>query len=165
MVVAEDEVLYGMEFDKPRTWIKGKRDKGKDWDDIQLGCKKDEKGLMQFLEEEKEDNDWPESMSVDEWKKIIDIFRTFEQREKEYRRHTYSAEIFDPEVEDQDFFVPRDPSSSWQLYRKKLLGNYFSPDAVQKIEDSSIQILRRLSINTEPSDPIRGLVKIGRAHV
>lgn len=52
--------LYDVIFDQCKTWVKKKRNKGVSWEELKYACKNNEKGLNDFLEARKEDDDWPE---------------------------------------------------------------------------------------------------------
>lgn len=54
--------------------------------------------------------------------------------------------------------IPTAEKSSWQLYRKSLLDKGWSMNSVQNIEDSSLEILKKLSFETIDTTPVKGLV-------
>ncbi len=57
------------EFDDCRRWIKKKRNKGNTWDSLLFAGKATEQALENFLNNKKDEDDWPPTMSVELWKK------------------------------------------------------------------------------------------------
>ena len=151
--------LFSVEYDDVRHWISKKRNRNIPWESLLYACRDNEEGLKQFLNVQKENDDWPEELSVGGWYDLIRMLKGEEERRKSIQEANRAAEIHDPSCENLNLTIPSSPVSSWQLYKKHLLeDNHFSEDAVQNIEDSSFQILRRLSRDTTKTGPVQGLV-------
>ena len=143
-------------FDEARKWIKTSRQHKVEWEDIFLARKQDEEHLKVFLHQQTEMNFWPE-LTVDDWKAIVDLERTAEEKIKWIDISKGTALIYD-QKQDNAVTVPSDKYSSWQLYRKKLLDDGFEKETVEEIERATIKILKRLNNNTIETGPIKGLV-------
>ena len=72
-------------YDQARAWIKKSRERDIEWDDIFLARKKDETELKAFLADQVDSNFWPE-LSVDDWKAIVALEKTAEERVLTLRR-------------------------------------------------------------------------------
>ncbi len=143
-------------YDEVRSWIKRARENDIEWEDIFLARKKNDKELKAFLNEQVDINFWPE-LSVDDWKSIVDLEKAAEENTKFIDISRDTALIYDSN-QDNATKVPKDPFSSWQLYKKKLLLDGFKKESVEEIERATIKILRRLNNDTTENGPIKGLV-------
>lgn len=150
--------FYDTKYDYCKTWIKKKRDKGFTWDDLKLACKSNDKDLECFLNSHIDDDDWPEDLTASSWKQLVKELEEIDNN----RIHIQDASLMATLVsksENSEVFIPEDERSSWQLYKKHLLQDYhFTDDAVDKIEQASIDTLKNLSRSTVKTDPIKGLV-------
>lgn len=152
-------ILTATEFDDCRSWIKRKRNKNVSWDMLKLACKTDIKGLKKFLKNKIEEDDWPEQLDSVLWGKLVTEMEEVEKNKMEMEKENRKAELHDGRQENNQVYVPKDAKSSWQLYKRHLKeSKHFSDDAIQKIEDASLGILKRLSINTVDMGPVKGLV-------
>lgn len=148
--------VFSTELDDCRRWIKKKREKNISWEELKLACKKDENGLSSFLKMRKEEDEWPEELDNNLWKELVSNMEDADERRIENYK---AAEIHDKNSKELDLNIPDNPKSSWQLYREYLLETkHFSEDSVNKIEDSSINILKRLSLDTQETGPVKGMV-------
>lgn len=143
-------------YDKPRDWIKTSRERGLDWDTIILARKANDTGLEQFLITQEDINFWP-SLSVEDWKKIVQLQKIAEENAKNISVQRGFALIHN-EAEVNAVTVPEEPFSSWQLYKKKLLSDGFKEETVDEIEKTTLKILKRLNNNTTVTGPVKGLV-------
>ena len=143
-------------YDKPRKWIRESRGNNIDWEKIEYGRKNDYAGLQRFLEMQTEINFWPE-MSISDWKELVKSERNAEENVKRIDIVAGIAHIHD-ERQDNAITIPEDETSSWQLYKKKLLDNGFKEDTVNEIERTTHKILKRLSDDTTNTEPVKGLV-------
>lgn len=143
-------------YDKPRKWIRESRGNNIDWEKIEYGRKNDYTGLQRFLEMQTEINFWPE-MSISDWKQLVKSERNVEENVKRIDIVAGIAHIHD-ERQDNAITIPEDETSSWQLYKKKLLDNGFKEDTVNEIERTTHKILKRLSDDTTNTEPVKGLV-------
>ena len=110
-------------YEKPRDWIKTSRERGLDWDTNILARKANDTGLEQFLITQEDINFWP-SLSVEDWKKIVQLQKIAEENAKNISVQRGFALIHN-EAEVNAVTVPEEPFSSWQLYKKKLLSDGF----------------------------------------
>lgn len=143
-------------YDQPRKWITNSRARGLTWEEIEYGGRGDYAGLQAFLEIQVEMNYWPQ-MSISDWKFLVQSQKNSEERIKKIELLDGIAHIHD-ERQDNAVTVPEDESSSWQLYKKRLLSNGFKEDTVDEIERTTLKILKRLNSDTTESGPIKGLV-------
>lgn len=152
-------LLTSVEFDDCRRWIKKKRNKGNTWDGLLFAGKATEQALENFLNNKKDEDDWPPTMSVELWKKLVLEMEESERKKVQIQKANRMAELHNGTTENNRVAVPEDERSSWQLYKKHLKeSKHFSDDAIQKIEDASIGVLKRLSTDTVDIGPIKGLV-------
>lgn len=152
-------ILTDVEFDKCREWIRSWHNRGKSWEELRLACKSSEEDLIKFLNTRIEEDPWPNSLNVTLWKELVNGMEEAEKKKIRLQQANRMAELHDFKHENNRVSVPEDERSSWQLYKKHLKENkHFSNDAIQKIEDASIGILKRLSTDTVDIGPIKGLV-------
>lgn len=145
-------------YDEVRALIRRFRDRGMDWSDIRYANQGSEEGLASFLKRAIEEHFWPLEMDVELWNALVQSEMEGEQKQKQLQEQHYDAWLFDSSL-DNGVTVPTHARSSWQLYRKHLLTvRRFSLDSVNNIEKATIGILRRLSIDTRQTGPIKGLV-------
>lgn len=150
---------FGVEYDDCWKWVKNKRDRNKSWKEIRFACKGDESGLQTFLDNKKMDDDWPLDLTVEKWKEMVDEIKRADDEKLRIQRINKAAEIHDPRCETLQFTIPALPFSSWQLYKQHLSENkHFTDDSIQKIEEASFGILKRLSLDTTATGPVKGLV-------
>ena len=143
-------------YDYPRKWINSSRERGISWDSIIYARKEDDAGLKSFLEIQEDTNFWP-SLTIDDWKSIVQLQKSAEENAKKIDFRFGVAQIHDKR-EENAVTIPQDPFSSWQLYKKKLLRDGFKEETVDEIERTTLKILKRLNNDTRKSGPIKGLV-------
>lgn len=149
--------LNDTKYDRTKGWIKDRRNRQRSWEDIRFAMKKNEAGLISFLENRVEEDDWPE-ITVEEWYCLVELQKEAEEQRLEECRAARQCQLNDSE-QNLDIRVPDSDRSSWQLYRKHLIeDNGFEETAVDNIEASCLSILKRLRTKTEKTDPVRGLV-------
>ena len=143
-------------YDDIRKFINKKFEKGMLWDQILMAGKANDQELKKFLESRVEDDDWP-SITVDQWKELVNL-------QKQAIEETFiidfngGAATIHNEDEDNAVHIPDSNNSAWQTYKKGLLDSGFKPVSVGEIERASLRILKRLSLDTTKSRPIKGLV-------
>ena len=140
-------------YDGPRRWIQNKRERNTSWNDLRLACKQSEEALIGFISTRVEEDDWPE-MSVLEWAELVTDMEEIENKQKDLIFRGNDGALFDVK-QDNGLKVPENERSCWQLYKKSL---DWKTESIQDLEDATIGILRRLSINTQSTGPIKGLV-------
>jgi len=148
-----------IEFDDVRVWIQKKRNnpqKPASWDDLMLACKKSENELIVFLDTKVEDDDWPR-MSINDWKEIVIQQKKAEEETIRFGIESEAA-IIHGDYQNNIVRISQDKRSSWQTYKKGLLDGGFKQQTVSEIERASLSILRRLSLDTSSTKPIKGLV-------
>lgn len=144
------------QYDKPRKWINEARDYKISWDQIFMAKKKDEEALQHFLDIRAEEDFWPD-LNVQDWKDIVNQQKMTEDAAKNIDILAGIAQIHD-EGQNNATRIPEDPSSSWQLYKKKLLNDGFKEATVDEIERTALKILRRLNNDTSNTEPVKGMV-------
>ncbi len=148
-----------MEYNQVRTWIKKRKEnptKNVTWDDLMLACKKDIKGLIDFLNSRVDEDNWPQ-MTVEDWQEIVNQQKTADEQTQRIERENGYALIHGA-GQGNILYVPSDENSSWQTYRKGLLSDGFKESTVTEIERATLNILHRLNRETKPEQPIKGLV-------
>lgn len=140
-------------YDDCRKWIQRKSEKGISWDEIELACKKDRKDLIKFLQNREEEDDWP-SLTVEEWIELVKECKVYENKQQDILFRGNEGVLFDTK-QDNGLRVPENERSCWQLYKNNLKWN---SDSIEDLEYATLGILRRLSINTKVTGPIKGLV-------
>lgn len=153
----EMEMILNPYFYPCKKWIEVKREKGKEWEEILYACKKNEEQLADFLRVRIDEDDWPEEMNCDLWKRFVFGMREAEERSIAVQKAGGMATLTSRD-ENTKVTVPGDDKSAWQLYRKKLESKDFKSQDIENIEASCIRILKNLSRGTEKGDPIKGLV-------
>ncbi|UDV05340.1 Z1 domain-containing protein [Staphylococcus pseudintermedius] len=88
-------------------------------------------------------------ISSNEWDMIVNEMEEIE-RKVELRKLSDRVK--------SNFKLPTDPYSAWMLYKENLKNKGFSIKSIERIEQSSIDILSGLSTNTVKDGPIKGLV-------
>ncbi|WP_019680660.1 Z1 domain-containing protein [Ruminococcus flavefaciens] len=140
-------------YDAPRSWIQKRREQDMDWDIIHMAKKKNNKDLTLFLERQTEDNDWP-VLSIDEWDIIVDECKEAEALQEPIQFRGNDGALYD-RSQDNGLKIPEGAFSCWQLYKNNLK---WKEQSIKDLEYATIGILRRLSIDTRESGPIKGLV-------
>ncbi|RIN55810.1 hypothetical protein BU029_02035 [Staphylococcus simulans] len=83
------------------------------------------------------------------WFKLVEHVKKWEEKQSLNKVSTHTH---------NNAKIPMDPYSTWQLYKGKLRDDGFSENSIENIESSSIDILRELSMDTQETGPIKGLV-------
>ena len=140
-------------YDEPRSWIQKKRAQNLDWETIRMAKKKSTSDLAVFLSTQHEDNDWPK-LSIDDWDSLVNECQDVEAQQESILFRGNDGALFD-RSQDNNLKIPENPRSCWQLYKSSLK---WKEQSITDLEDATIGILRRLSIDTQESGPIKGLV-------
>lgn len=143
-------------YDEPRRWIRKMRERGIAWSEIEYGRRIDYAGLQAFLEEQMDINFWPE-MNIADWQQLVQSQKNAEERLKVVELLDGIAHIHDNR-QDNAITIPEDETSSWQLYKNKLLMDGFKEETVEEIERTTLKILKRLNGDTTNLGPVKGLV-------
>lgn len=140
-------------YDDCRAWIQKKNSKGFSWENIRMACKSDIESLDKFLRIKEEDDDWPH-MTIEEWICLVDEMKEYESRQQDIRFRGSEGALFDTR-QDNGLSVPKNERSCWQQYKNHL---NWKEQSVTDLENATLGILRRLSIDTRETGSIKGLV-------
>lgn len=143
--------------DDIRNYIRKARKAGVSWDDERLLLGDTEDVIQKNLERKKQDLFLQDDLTVDDWKRILVSEIKAENDRINIDRYGDGAIIHDPS-EDNSIYTPTLTDSSWVKYVNHLIINGFSEEAIAEIEISTLRIIKRLSIDTQNSEPIKGLV-------
>lgn len=144
-------------YDKPRAWITTAREqKNWSWEDIQSLRNKTAEERQRFFDDNEDMNFWPH-LTIDDWNELVRRQKDAAERVKFVDILAGRAQI-QGKGQDNAVEVPKDPASSWQLYRSKLLRDGFKEETVDEIERTTIRILKRLNNDTTETEPVKGLV-------
>lgn len=140
-------------YDDCRIWLQKKHERNFSWNALRLGCKSTESELEVFLKTRRIEDDWPE-LSTKEWMDLVSELEGYESKQKDLIFKGHDGALFDKK-QDNGLKVPENERSCWQLYKKSL---GWKPESIRNLEDATLGILRRLSIDTKNTGPIKGLV-------
>lgn len=140
-------------YDEPRAWIQKRRNQSLDWEIIRMAKKMSLSELAAFLKSQHEDNDWPE-LSIDDWNSLVNECQEVEAQQESILFKGNDGALFD-RSQDNNLKVPENPRSCWQLYKGNLK---WKEQSVTDLENATLGILRRLSLDTRESGPVKGLV-------
>ena len=140
-------------YDDPKKWIQKKRDKDIPWASIRLACKADMTLLSTFLKGRVEEDDWP-PFSVEDWFELVSENEEYESKQRDFRLKGSDGALFDTK-QDNGLRIPQAERSCWQLYKSNL---NWKQESIDDLENATIGILKRLSIDTRLTGPIKGLV-------
>jgi Z1 domain len=133
-------------YDATRSMIKNMKEEGDTWETIEE--KYD--GLKGFKVINQE-------IDKNAWVSMIRELKTEYNKSENIEKIDTDTRIVS-KGEDNESYIPTDERSSWQLYKKKLLDGGWREDAVEKLEKSTIGILKKLNNNTVETGPVKGLV-------
>lgn len=140
-------------YDEPRRWIQKRYEHGIVWPDIKKACKQTEEELLDFLHNRRNEDDWP-SFSITEWSDLVSECEEIASKQQSLRFRGNDGALFDI-TQDNALKIPENPRSCWQLYKNSL---GWKSESITALEDATIGILRRLSIDTSQTGAIKGLV-------
>lgn len=140
-------------YDDCRKWIQKRRERNRTWEELNLACKADTSGLKVFLETRQTEDDWP-AITADEWQELVKELKIYESKQKDLIFRGNDGALFDV-TQDNSLQIPESERSCWQLYKRSL---GWKKESIKNLEDATIGILRRLSIDTRSTGPIKGLV-------
>ena len=148
--------IYSHAHDVVRSHIVDSRRKNHSWEKILF---KDDPDftLEDFIKMQKRQQLFPADVTVDTFIQVVEEQKEEEEnaeRIKVVDEHT----IMLSDTEENKIGVPTHPDSSWQLYKNSLINNGFNEESVHKLEQSTLQILRKLNRNTSGMKPKKGLM-------
>ena len=145
------------QLDILKKWISVKRNKGNwSWQQVAEANKTDEKTLQAFLDNQKEDNDWPE-LSVPQWKAFVKSQEEEENSKLQVIDQRGVTFLYSGD-EDNSITIPTREDSAWQCYRQKLKDYGFRQDTIDIMEEGTLRILRKLNKDTRELGPVKGMV-------
>lgn len=90
-----------------------------------------------------------EELTVELWENMVTFLQKKDEKNKVTNLGQYTR---------NDAKIANDPSSAWQLYKKRLIEQNLSESSIENIEKASYELLRRLSTDTTDTEPVKGLV-------
>ena len=137
-----------------KDWVAQTVDAGFDWDQIESLCVEPFQAKAR-LEELKDEEGFPESLTIEEWKSFL----------KEYRRNIISIKVSEDEkviaIDSGNLFnrynAPVGYTSSWEQY-KQSLKSQMSDVSISNIQKSCVWILNHLKNDTRTYGAVKGLV-------
>lgn len=142
-VVSVYEERYSDVFD----YIRRMRGKGLGFDELR---EKDDG----FFETYSKYEDWPDDTRY-VWSDMIDTAEEYERSLRSLQEMVDKSTLSGDGIVNT-WPVPTDEFSNWQLYRSKLIDDGFSN--VDNIQVECHKILNNLCLNTEPENPVKGMV-------
>ena len=140
-------------YDDCRRWIQKKNERNIEWSKIRLACKNNLKDLSLFLKTREEEDEWPE-LTPDEWIELVDECEEYEHTQQALQFRGSEGALFDTS-QDNGLRIPQNERSCWQLYKNHL---QWKKSSIDDLENATIGILKRLSLDTSDTGPIKGLV-------
>lgn len=144
------------QFNEYRDYIRKLHDRGISWDDIKYARQGTLEGLDEFLKDRSIDMFW--EIDTYDWLELYS--RVFE--EIQFRVNIDENErstVVRSKAEIGNITLPTAPGSSWNLYKKRLEEvSKFSKEAIDDIEETTLNILSTLSTDTTDRGPVKGLV-------
>lgn len=91
------------------------------------------------------------------WEKLVDSEKEDFNTRLQLKQFSKQGMLHDKK-EDNEIEIPTDEHSSWQLYRNTLENKGFDEPTIDVMEESTLNIAKRLSLKTPKNEPIKGLV-------
>ncbi len=126
-----------------------------DWKRIETFDTDSEDNLQQKLNGFVSTNFLP-PITCDEYRQIVNDVKDYIEFGEDTTVYIPAATI--PVANDHDYEINTMIGSAWMAYKERLIKNKFSQDAIKNITESAQSILNKLSLDTQASGPIKGLV-------
>ena len=126
-----------------------------EWDRILKFDTDSEENLQQKLNGFTSSNFLP-PITCDEYRQIVYDAKDYLELGQDAVVHLPAATI--PAANDHEYEINTMIGSAWMAYKTRLIKNKFSQDAIKNITESAQSILNKLSLDTQVSGPIKGLV-------
>lgn len=136
------------------TWIASKIDEHKTWDEIKNLCVGQD-AVNTELEILQEEEGWPDELTVDSWKQLVDYY--FEKHKQIKLVIADPVKGVDNGTLTNSFKALNDDQSSWFHY-KNALTHQMSDRSIANIETSCQWVLNHLAKDTRKIGPVKGLV-------
>lgn len=131
-------------YDHARKTIKNLRDNGQDWETI--------KNSYNFFKSALDSD-----INNDIWVGLVKEQKEVYEHQQFIKKGDIDATLVSKK-EDNDCYVPPEPHSSWQIYKKKLKAKGWREKSINDLEENTVKLLKKLSRNTLESGTIKGLV-------
>lgn len=128
-------------------------DKGLDCDSIKLFGTNSEIEARKILEELQDEEDWDESLDLDQWSVYVDKYITSNPRP-----FVINAVTIGEERRGIDQYPSRHPESSWFNLKRRFKDQGLSEKSIESIERSATAVWQRLTDDSRASGPVKGLV-------
>ena len=139
-----NELITSEKFIIYTNYINKKREEGHTWEEIKYALKGTEAGLLDFLKKYGEDFIL---IDLEDWYSLVN-------KMEEIDTNSFPVSIG---KKHELLQVPTLQSSCWINYKNKLISS-FSASSIVDIENTTIDIISRLSDATIKEDPVRGMV-------
>lgn len=100
---------------------------------------------------------YPENLSAEIWLDIWSELKKADENAKTLKERIKKSTLVATNA-DNEMYIPGNPKSSWQLYKKSLYDSDWSEETITELEETTEGILRKLNIDTTSSGPVKGLV-------
>jgi len=168
--------INNVKYDLCKIWIRNQRERmGRDWDTIQNANKDTFEELQSFLKQKVEEEGWPEfviedgtgngdeagepSKEINEWKELVLFMKNAEESTARINYLQGQATIVgNQQDQNSDIHLPEGKQTAWQCYLKRLKNNEFHQESINAICDSTLKVLRQLSVDTTKIGARKGLV-------
>ncbi|PBB06920.1 endonuclease [Salimicrobium humidisoli] len=149
--------IHASNFDVVRAYVSNARKNNKSWEEI-LFQNSEKYTLEQIIDMKVDLGEFPEDTTLESFQQIVEERREAEKEEEKLRISEEETIIISDEGEENEITVPAHENSSWQLYKRKLIEDGFTDDSIIKLEDSTLQILRKLNSGATSSKVVKGLM-------
>ena len=95
-------------------------------------------------------------ITCEEFRQIVNDAKDFVELGQDTVVHLPAATI--PAANDHEYEINTMIGSAWMAYKERLIKNKFSQEAIKNIAESAHSVLNKLSLDTQASGPIKGLV-------
>lgn len=144
-------------YDRVRSWIRTASEHGWAWETITNMNQNDMDALKQELQNQIIRDFWPPEMTVEDWLQLVHSEEEAQKSKLELAFRNDSAFLTDKAAHN-GVMVPKDPNSSWVLYKKHLKNSGFNEDSISEIETATLEILGRLAKEMPDGKPVKGMV-------
>lgn len=143
--------LLDDEYSPLRCWIRSARSRNLSWEEIQR-----QMNDTDFFKNNASVNFWPDD-SQDVWPDLVNEMEN-QDKARQKTRDDVRKGIICSRNEVNGLDIPSGEDSCWQQYRKRLHDKGIDDRSIQRMEEECLSILQRISLETEPDAPVKGLV-------
>ncbi|WP_211655328.1 Z1 domain-containing protein [Planococcus alpniumensis] len=147
----------GPRYDAIKNTIKNMKANGKSWKSIISSAGTDNQSLEDAIGLLKSVGVIESSITLENWVEITQELQKVEKEEEEFRE-AGDRTILISDKSNNDARIPKNPHSSWQLYKSKLVNDGWSVISINELENTTLDILKKLNQDTTVSGPVKGLV-------